>query len=57
MKIDLVLIDLSYKVFQKLEHLASLYGLFGEENIAEIVDMYGEYLKLGGLPLKVCSMV
>lgn len=48
MKIDLVLTDSGYNIRRELERQTSSYNLFSEDDIAELLAMCGDYLKLGG---------
>lgn len=57
MKKDFVLIDPTYNVCRALERQASDYDFFGEDDIAEMVRICDNYLKLGGHPHMFCSPV
>lgn len=57
MKINLILTDSVYNVRQELGRLASDYDLFSEDDIVEIMNMCGDYLKLVGHAHIFCSSV
>lgn len=55
MKIDLVLIHPLYNVCRELRRKASNYEVFGKDDIADMLDMCGDFLKLGGHAHMFCS--
>lgn len=57
MKINLFLTDPLYNVHRVLRRRASDYDRFGRKNIADMVNMYGDHIKLGARAHIFCSLV